>query len=170
MAEAGPGNTIGVEPTDDDRWIVIDGHRWRRSDPAIPPKLRTELVAELMAARRAVGAADDDDDRRRARARVQDAKVALGERGDPWWAPTPDGSVRRVESTTRALLRHRGAGSSICPSDVARVVGGPGWRSEVDGVREVACRLEDAGEIEITQRHRRARRPLRGAVRLAFPR
>ena len=70
--------TTPAEPerTPDGRYLVVDGRRWRATDPGIPETLRAELVAELMAARRI-----------QARARVQDAKVALGERGEPWWEP-----------------------------------------------------------------------------------
>ena len=45
-------------------------------------------MQELMAARRAVGAAKKAGDaaaEREARARVHEAKVALGERGPTWW-------------------------------------------------------------------------------------
>ncbi|MFD8148424.1 hypothetical protein [Streptomyces sp. NPDC059708] len=44
-----------------------------------------------MAARRAVGAAlraHDEEAEREARRRVQTTKVALGERGTPWWHQT----------------------------------------------------------------------------------
>lgn len=77
-----------VEHTPDGRYIVVDGRRWRASDPGLSPERRDELVHELMDARRAVGAAkraDDEDAERAARARVHAAKVALGERGTPWW-------------------------------------------------------------------------------------
>ena len=73
---------------DDDRWIVIDGRRWRRTDPAIPEDRRRELVSELMSARSAVGWAKRKGDaaaERVARDRVHAAKVALGERGPKWW-------------------------------------------------------------------------------------
>ena len=40
---------------EDERWIVIDGRRWRRSDPSLPEARRKELVGELMSARSAVG-------------------------------------------------------------------------------------------------------------------
>jgi len=76
------------ERTPDGRYIVVDGRRWRASDPGLPPARRDELVRELMAARRAVGAAKragDASAERAARDRVHAAKVALGERGTPWW-------------------------------------------------------------------------------------
>jgi hypothetical protein len=76
------------ERTPDGRYIVVDGRRWRASDPGLSEERRTELVGRLMTARRDVGAAKragDADAEREARARVHAAKVALGERGTPWW-------------------------------------------------------------------------------------
>lgn len=76
------------ERTPDGRYIVVDGRRWRASDPGLPEERRRELVGELMSARRAVAAAKRADDpaaERAARDRVHAAKVALGERGVPWW-------------------------------------------------------------------------------------
>ena len=74
--------------TDEEKWIVIDGRRWRRSDPSLPEARRQALVSELMSARSAVGWAKrkgDEAAERAARDRVQAAKVALGERGPKWW-------------------------------------------------------------------------------------
>ena len=62
-------------------FITVDGRRWRASDPGIPQRLRQELVNELMAARRAVRDARSARAIRRSRCRVNDAKLALGERG-----------------------------------------------------------------------------------------
>jgi hypothetical protein len=76
------------ERTPDGRYIIVDGRRWRASDPGLSEERRTELVGELMDARRAVGAAkraEDPKAEKAARARVHAAKVALGERGTPWW-------------------------------------------------------------------------------------
>ena len=141
---------------DDGRWITIDGRRWRATDPQIPEAFRRELVDELMAARREVGRArraGGDVAERDARARVQRAKVALGERGDPWWEPpTAEGREARVRATTLALAEHRGPDRTICPSDVARAMGGDGWRSLMQPVREVVQDLARSGEVEILQR------------------
>ncbi len=74
--------------TPDGRYFVVRGRLWRCSDPALPPDRRDALVRELMAARRAKGLAmraGDAAAREAARARVDAAKVALGERGPPWW-------------------------------------------------------------------------------------
>jgi uncharacterized protein len=76
------------ERTSDGRYVIVDGRRWRASDPGLSPERRAELVSELMSARRAVGAAKragDDRAEGEARRRVHAAKVALGERGTPWW-------------------------------------------------------------------------------------
>lgn len=73
---------------DDERYITIKGRRWRRSDPSLSPERRQELVNELMDARRAVKSAKAASDAKAegsARDRVHAAKVALGERGKPWW-------------------------------------------------------------------------------------
>ncbi|HEX8424408.1 MAG TPA: hypothetical protein VF634_13405, partial [Pyrinomonadaceae bacterium] len=68
--------------------VLIDGRRWRATDPSIPEERRQELVNELMQARRDVGRAKracDAEAEREARARVHECKVALGERGAKWW-------------------------------------------------------------------------------------
>lgn len=81
---------MAPERTPDGRYIVVDGRRWRASDPRLPEERRQELVDELMSARRAVAAAkraEDPDAERAARDRVHAAKVALGERGPKWWEP-----------------------------------------------------------------------------------
>ncbi|WIM93409.1 DUF3253 domain-containing protein [Actinoplanes oblitus] len=133
--------------TADGRYLIVAGRRWRATDPTIPEPLRQELVDELMAARRLVRG-----DPGAARPRVRDAKVALGERGEPWWEPTPEGRRVRLAATIRALLRHRHADSSICPSEAARVVGGASWRDLMGVVREVAAELAGEGTIVVRQR------------------
>jgi hypothetical protein len=174
---AKPGKNV------DERYLVVDGRRWRRSDPSIPEKLRSELVHALMAARRAVLAAKrspaDDGSEQAARARVQDAKVALGERGHPYWEAPDDAARRkRAASAIRALLTHRNAATrgnrasapTICPSDVARTIGGERWREAMPLVRDVAAGLVDKGELRVLQRGREvAIENARGPIRLALP-
>lgn len=89
-------------------FIIIGGRRWRTSDPSVPDNLRQELVNELMAARRAVRDGKNQSEIRRSRRRVNDAKVALGERGHAWWLPpSPTATNRRIEAAVRALLWSR---------------------------------------------------------------
>ena len=150
------------ELTADGHHVVIDGRRWRATDPSIPDGFRQELVDELMAARRAVKASEGD-----ARRRVHDAKTALGERGAPWWKDRAgDAFDERIAAAIRALVRHRGE-SSICPSDVARTVGGESWRALMADVRRVAADLADQDEIIVTQKREPVRiREARGPVRI----
>lgn len=153
------------------RWITVDGRRWRATDPSIPPALRTELVDALMAARRAVAAAQrsgDDDGLRSARQRVHAAKLALGERGAPWWGDVSEGERRaRAEAVIDVLTRHRAPDRTICPSDAARVIGGGGWRRHMDLVRDVAADMAARRLIDVTQRGEiLTGRTWRGPVRL----
>jgi hypothetical protein len=73
------------EVTPDGRYIVVNGRRWRATDPTIPEARRAELTRVLMAWRREVHRTRGTDEQSAARAGVQAAKVALGERGTPWW-------------------------------------------------------------------------------------
>lgn len=76
------------ERTPDGRYVVVGGRRWRATDPEIPEDIATDLRRHLMAARRAVAASRRNEDAAAeglARSRVHAAKVALGERGTPWW-------------------------------------------------------------------------------------
>jgi hypothetical protein len=62
-------------------------------------------------------------------------------------------SEERLEDAILRLLDERGAGKTICPSDVARDMGTPdGWRELMEPVRAAARRLVGAGAVEITQR------------------
>jgi hypothetical protein len=154
---AGPRRIAASPCNSDDRqpeilignaFIIVNGRRWRASDPGIPPNFRQELVNELMSARRAVRDGKNALDIRNARRRVNDAKLALGERGDAWWLPpTSAATRRRVDAAMRALLRSRQPDRSICPSDVARIVGGASWRTLLPVVRDRAVVLMEKGEL-----------------------
>ena len=154
----------------DGHYFVVDGRKWRATDPGIPDPFRVELVAELMDARRAVkGARGDEELTAAARTRVQDVKVALGERGEQWWeSASAEGLRVRLTAAMRTLLRHRDAEKTICPSDAARVVGGVSWRSVMDEAREVAYGLADQGLLEIRQHGDKVDgRTAKGPIRLA---
>lgn len=49
------------------------------------------------------------------------------------------------------LLEAQPAGTSICPSAVARSVGGDDWRDLMEPTRAAARRLVAEGAVEITQ-------------------
>ena len=87
MAERSPPYPV----TPDGRYFVVRGRLWRTSNPALSPDTRDRLVSRLMTARRAVKQAlpAGGPALAAARAEVSGAKIALGERGPPWWT---DGS------------------------------------------------------------------------------
>jgi hypothetical protein len=107
----------------------------------VPEAFRRELLSELTAARR-LGDSDPDAAARR----IEDAEMALGQRGEA--GPEP---AVRLAATMRALLWHRRPESTICPSDAARVVGGESWRGLMDTAREVAAELAREGVIAVRQ-------------------
>jgi hypothetical protein len=92
--------------TPDGRYFVVKGRLWRTSNPDLAPDVRQELVDQLMTARRQVGLAlraGDKEAERRARAAVDEAKQALGERGPVWWLDgAPDFNRRMVKNTPYA--------------------------------------------------------------------
>ena len=92
--------------TPDGRYFVVRGRLWRCSDPSLPQAERDRLTKELMAARRAVGSARRSGDRdalAAAGAAVDEAKVALGERGPPWWTDgAPDYNRHMARNTPYA--------------------------------------------------------------------
>lgn len=89
--------------TPDGRYIVVRGRLWRTSNPALDEAERALLVARLMDARRAVAAARRSVDaaaETSAHEAVDAAKVALGERGPPWWTDGVPDLNRHMAHTT----------------------------------------------------------------------
>jgi hypothetical protein len=92
LAQAARPRTGGqpdYTPTPDRRYFVVRGRLWRLSNPFLDAGTHERLVRDLMNARRAIAHSTTRQERISARLRVDAAKRALGERGDPWWA---DGS------------------------------------------------------------------------------
>lgn len=101
MAPAGRTPPHPVTP--DGRYFVVRGRLWRMANPALSAEDRARLERDLMRARSALGRArrsGDDAGRLRARREIGAAKVALGERGPPWWADgAPDYNRRMAVNT-----------------------------------------------------------------------
>ena len=99
--------------TPDKRYLVVRGRLWRAANPALPPEVRKAWVDRLMTARRAVRDALQSGDAEalaRARNAVDQAKVALGERGPVWWTDgAPDLNRQAVKNSPYAawLERHK---------------------------------------------------------------
>jgi hypothetical protein len=91
--------------TRDGPYFVVRGRLWRTSDPGLPAATRDVLVRELMAARRAVAQAlrnRNAHDLALSRARVDQAKRALGERGPVWWNDGTNYNRRMAKNTPYA--------------------------------------------------------------------
>ncbi|CAM3731557.1 hypothetical protein [Nocardioides zeicaulis] len=97
MADAQDG------PTDEERWLVVDGRRWRRTDPAVPEDALARLKSHLGRGRSGVRTAPDDAALASTRRRTQLAKVGLGERGTPWWEQTDAERRERWETALAEL-------------------------------------------------------------------
>jgi hypothetical protein len=98
--------TREIGRTDDGRYLVVDGRRWRTADPSLPDDVRARLLHHLVVARSAVrtaGRSGDEAAVADARSRVQLAKTGLGERGVAWWDQYDDERRARWEAALRAL-------------------------------------------------------------------
>jgi hypothetical protein len=99
--------------TPDKRYLVVRGRLWRAANPALSSEVRKGCVDRLMTARRAVRDAlqsGDDEALARARNEVDQAKVALGERGPVWWTDgAPDFNRHLVKNSPYAawLARYK---------------------------------------------------------------
>ncbi len=87
-------------------------------------------------------------------------------------APPP--SPERLEDTILALVRERGEGKTICPSEAARNLGGPhpdGWGPLMVPLRRAAVRLAEQGKIAIYRKGKPVDpNGFKGVYRLGLPR
>ena len=92
--------------TPDGRYFVVRGRLWRCTNPALPDDERKRLTSMLMTARRDVGKAWRQGEPAglvAARAAVDAAKTALGERGPVWWNDgAPDYNRKMARNSTYA--------------------------------------------------------------------
>lgn len=92
--------------TADGRYLIIDGRRWRATDPALSDDLVRELRSELGRARSRIRHSQSDAELRALRDRVQLAKEGLGERSTPWWEMSTEDRLARANDRL-ARLRNR---------------------------------------------------------------
>lgn len=89
--------------TPDGRYFVVNRKLWRCTNPQLSSEVKTQLVSQLMTARRAVKTAlgtGDKEALKTARSQVHQAKVQLGERGPVWWTDdTPDYNRHSVDNS-----------------------------------------------------------------------
>lgn len=92
-----------ADTTDDERFFLHSGRRWRKTDPTLPADVRARLMSHLGRGRSGVRTSAKGDDGAalpRARRTVQLAKEGLGERGTAWWDQT---AAERAARWTAAL-------------------------------------------------------------------
>ncbi|MFE1598090.1 DUF3253 domain-containing protein [Methylobacterium sp. ID0610] len=80
-----------------------------------------------------------------------------------------------IAETLLRLVETRGPDKSVCPSEVARALGGPhpdGWSPLMQPVRREAVRLMKEGRVAILRKGRVVPDPddFRGVYRLTLPR
>ncbi|KMO39948.1 hypothetical protein VQ02_08875 [Methylobacterium variabile] len=80
-----------------------------------------------------------------------------------------------LELTILRLVTDRGADKTVCPSEVARALGGPhpdGWGPLMQPIRRQAVRLMKEGRIAILRKGKVVPDPddFRGVYRLSLPR
>lgn len=74
-----------------------------------------------------------------------------------------------VAAAILAAARARGAGRTLCPSEVARALDPGGWRGLMPAVRAAAGRLAAQGVLAITRKGVPVAPDARGPVRLGLP-
>jgi hypothetical protein len=91
---------------------------------------------------------------------------------DPY-GPPPPRALPSADDLTAEILRQateRGAGKSICPSDVARALGGEDWHPLMTPVRNAAVALAEAGQLLVLRKGKPvAPTGVKGVIRLAIP-
>lgn len=100
--------------TPDGRYLIVRDRLWRTTNPNLSEEQRDALVQQLMQARRAVKtarAAEDADSLRAARNAVNEAKTALGERGQVWWTDGAKDYNRHLVKNTPYAGWYAGLGS-----------------------------------------------------------
>jgi len=85
-------------------------------------------------------------------------------------SPNQNDFDTRMRNQILTLVEERGAGKTICPSEVARVTRPDNWRPLMRKVRQAAIRLADAGQISIYRKGKAiSTDQVRGVIRLGLP-
>lgn len=99
-------STLKYPVTPDGRYFVVKGRLWRTTNPNLDEQTRQQQVTKLMKARNQVKQAKRSEDLEAlsaARSLVNQAKIALGERGPVWWSDNaPDYNRYLVKNTPYA--------------------------------------------------------------------
>ena len=89
------------------------------------------------------------------------------------YGPPPPRALPSAEALAAEILRQaaeRGAGKSICPSEVARALGGEDWHPLMTPVRNAAVALAQQGRLLILRKGKPVEpEGVKGVIRLAVP-
>ena len=89
------------------------------------------------------------------------------------YGPPPPRALPAAEQVSAEILRQaaeRGAGKSICPSEVARALGGEDWHPLMTLVRNAAVALAQDGKLLILRKGKPVPpEGVKGVIRLALP-
>jgi hypothetical protein len=89
------------------------------------------------------------------------------------FGPPPPRALPSTEALAVEILRQaaeRGTGKSICPSEVARAMGGEDWHPLMTPVRNAAIALAQEGRLLILRKGKPvAPEGVKGVIRLAIP-
>jgi hypothetical protein len=112
---SGKSDKQGPERTADGHYIIVNGRKWRATDPLIPEAELAELKSYLSKGRTGVrgmkskGKTEQDEDIKLSRKTTGLAKLGLGERGKPeWWLDTKEGRHKRYGDALEQLRELRG--------------------------------------------------------------
>jgi len=79
-------------------------------------------------------------------------------------------SADKIAQQILDLVHRRGAGKTICPSEVARAVSGEDWRVLMPKVRMVVAKLALQGRIDVMQKGQPVSAvDAKGPIRLGLP-
>lgn len=95
-----------VDRTSDGHYIIVNGRKWRATDPAIPQTELEELRHFLALGRSGSRKSQTktEDDIKAARQYTGLAKLGLGERGQPvWWEDSLEGRKKRWSAALEQL-------------------------------------------------------------------
>ena len=75
-----------------------------------------------------------------------------------------------IEALILEMAEERGAGKTLCPSEVAKRLDPQRWRARSGAIRAAVTRLAAAGRLRVTQRGRNVdARTARGPIRIGKP-
>ena len=102
-ATQGATKNVSKPVTPDGRYFVFNGRLWRCTNPLLSEHEISAAKKQLMSARSKLRKSyirDHPDEEAALRRDVHEAKLALGERGDPWWTDgAPDYNRKMVLNT-----------------------------------------------------------------------